>query len=113
MRLDFLTVLERTKVAIREELDSRIEPVRVQSLEFASKAQEDLNAAVYELSRNVELLDESIAGMERVVSSGAYDVPLLLEGYLARADLSGLRPSGPWFVYVRPRRRPVASVSAP
>jgi tetratricopeptide (TPR) repeat protein len=42
--------------------------------------------------RNDDLLGDAVAGLERIVMGGPHDEITLVRGYLATADLSGLRP---------------------
>ncbi|MEM9068906.1 MAG: hypothetical protein AAGE52_10385 [Myxococcota bacterium] len=49
--------------------------------------------------RNVELIDEAVAGLERLARGGLVDGDLVLRSFVASEDLSGLRPELADFVY--------------
>jgi tetratricopeptide (TPR) repeat protein len=48
--------------------------------------------------RNPELIDRAVGGIERIVRSGRYDGELLVEGFLASAEITGLTPERAAFV---------------
>lgn len=48
--------------------------------------------------RNVELVDDAVAGLERIIKEYPYDRRTILDGFLATADISGLAPAQQAFV---------------
>ncbi len=48
--------------------------------------------------RNIELLDKAFIGLERILRAGPHDHETLVEGFLATADITGLRPEQQAFV---------------
>ncbi len=53
---------------------------------------------IAESRRNAELLDKAMAGLARIVTGGPHDEETLVQGYLARADITGLNEDNQAFV---------------
>ncbi|MGF1465118.1 MAG: tetratricopeptide repeat protein [Sandaracinaceae bacterium] len=54
--------------------------------------------------RNPELIDRAVAGLERIVTLGPHDGQVIVDGFLASAEITGLQPSTTAFIaYIQGR----------